>query len=251
MSDKNSQLSYRITVKAIALLASLALLAFFFLLAPPQPSTPAIQRNAAAAAVQLSRLDSATANQILREEAALRDPSPLFLPTPMNSSQAVSPRSILREPGDSFNRYSTKLVFPGGQLALQLPDPVTVPAKPADELGRIPWDRPFAGIGQSEQPRPQLEPREALLEVSKAGNGQIVLTKPLTGLSLPENIDWRPCEFIIQTDATGILGSAPLVQSSGSEAVDHAFTDYLEHHWISAIQKARLPAGLYRIILGP
>jgi hypothetical protein len=215
---------------------------------PQAPSSKG--RDPAGASVDLTRLDSLSADALLREESSLRDPTPLFLPTPFNSTQAVRPESSLREPGDSY-RVSAKLVFGAGAIPLSLPDPVQLPSKPADELGRTVGDRPFSGFGQKEMKSVSFPKRDAVIEVMAAGTGSLLLSIPVQGLSLQDNIDWKPCEFFVETDAAGMVGEPPLVSSSGADMIDQAFHDYLVRQWAMIDRKAKLPAGAYRILLGP
>jgi len=234
----------------LAVLGCALVLGFVLLLELPE-SEKGRPRDPSAASVELLRLNAGNTDLVLREEAALRDPSPLFLPTPLNAAQQVRPESRLREPGDSFIGYSRRFVFSDARIDLRLPDPIRPPARPVEELARQAWDHPFPGIGQAEMAPVVLEPRVALLEIRRSKDGSVLYRERITDLALPQNLDWRPCEFLVQTDSAGLLGRIPLVQSSGFQSSDQQFSDYLERHWTRFELMAKLPAGVYRILLGP
>lgn len=234
----------------LGLVAAAAISAFVLLLRLPQAPEKK-GRNPRSAAVELSRMEGEGAGDRLREEVVLRDPTPLFLPTDLNSAQTVSPESRLREPGDSFAGYSAKFIYQDRETPLPLPDPVATPARPAEELARTSWDRPFPGIGQSKEPVAPLSSRAALLSISAAQGGGFNDSLVINDLVIPENLDYRPCEFLVQANATGLVGAPPLLQSSGSDVVDRLFGDYLANHWAWVEQKTKIPPGSYRIIMGP
>ncbi len=229
----------------LALTAAFVLGSFILLLKLPE--TPVAQTNVSVgSAVDFAKADDAW----LREESSLQDPAPLFLPTAFNSTQAVRPESSLGEPGDGF-RVSPKWVFNSGAVPLSLPEPVLIPARPAEELGRSLSDRPFTGFGQKPTTPITLPKREAFIEVRAAGTGELRLGVPVLDVNLQDNVDWKPCEFLVEADAAGMIGEPPLVSSSGADSIDQAFRDYLINQWSSIERKAKLQSGAYRILLGP
>ena len=54
-------------------------------------------------------------------DAALTDPTPLFLPTKWNAGQNALPANTQREPGGSFQGYPPKLAFAETELKLDFP----------------------------------------------------------------------------------------------------------------------------------
>jgi len=60
--------------------------------------------------------------------------------------------------------------------------------------------------------------------------------------------NWRPLELAAVVDEAGLVGAVMLVQSSGVEAVDEFFRDYV----VSELRLgARVGPGVYRILAGP
>ena len=237
---------------AIALFSAAAVLVLLFALSLRLPPTSAPKSSAnPPEAVTLAQLDKPSSDPLLREEAFLHDPSPLFLPTPWNTAQDVRPEESLRKPGDSFSRFPAKLQFGSGTVPLLLPPPVAIPAKPADELALKPWDRPFIGLGRTNLAPAVFPARSAELEVVSGIDGRTVLTMPLEGLPLPGDLLWQPAEFLLEADAAGPIGQPALVSSSGVESVDRLLQATLIRDWPLISQKGRLPAGLYDLVLGP
>ncbi len=237
---------------AIALYSSAGLLVLLFALslrlpkiAAPEPPGPP------PATVGLTQLDRPSGDPLLREEAFLHDPTPLFLPTKWNASQDVRPEESLRQPGDSFRRFPAKLQFGDGSIPLLLPPPVTVPATPADELALSPWDRPFVGFGRTNLAPAVFVARSAELEVVAGADGRKVLSLPLQGLALPQDVVWQPAEFLLEADAAGPIGQPSLVKSSGVETVDRLLQATIIDEWPLIAQKGRLAKGLYELTLGP
>ena len=184
----------------------------------------------------------AAPDTLLKDETALHDPAPLFLPTQWNSRPEVR----LGEPGGSFAAYPAEFHFDAD--ALRIPLPNDVPARPADALTGNPPGNMLLGIGRTDDRVPILASRGAFLEIVAAGTGAPVFSSPLAGASPPQAAFWRPLEFTAAVDAAGLVG--PLVLSVGSdvEAVDAYFGRYL----VQTFQVGkRLAPGFYRIRVGP
>ncbi|RFC46685.1 MAG: hypothetical protein DUW69_001634 [Verrucomicrobia bacterium] len=180
-------------------------------------------------------------------EAALTDPTPLFLPTEWNSGQNALPANTQREPGGSFQGYSAKLAFAETELNLNLPAAIKVPARPADALAAERSGQSFLGLGQSDHPVSQLNARKAFIEILAAINGQRLLAQPLTNANPPGGA-WQPMEFLVAVDAMGLVGPPTLTESSRVAAVDGYFQNYL----VKTLHAGqRLTPGFYRICIGP
>lgn len=182
-----------------------------------------------------------------RNEAALSDPTPLFLPTEWNAGQNALPANTQREPGGSFQGYPAKLAFAEAELKLNFPAAVVVPARPADALASDRSGLAYLGLGQADHPIGQLIARKAFIEILEAGNGQRQLAQPLTGASLPDGA-WQPMEFLIAVDTAGLVGPPILTESSRVAAVDGYFQNYL----VKTLHAGqRLAPGFYRVCIGP
>jgi len=183
-----------------------------------------------------------------KNQAALTDPTPLFLPTEWNAGQNALPANTQREPGGSFQGYPAKLAFAETELKLNFPAAVAVPARPADALASDRSGQSFLGLGQVDHPVLQLASRKSFIEIREAGGGQRLLAQPLTDAEPPGGAAWQPMEFLVAVDAMGLVGPPILAESSHVAAVDGYFQIYLEK---TLHIGERLDPGFYRVCIGP
>lgn len=195
-------------------------------------------------AVTLAR----NADELLTEEAALRDPTPLFLPTKWNTSENALLADVRRDLGSSFRGYEPKWRFTGSELALPLPAAIEVPRRGADVLATEKLAKPFVSFGQQDAQIKPLPERGAFVEVAAAGSGQSLLAQPLVDARPPGEAVWQPLEFLVAVNASGLVGAPALTTSSQVAAVDTYFRDYLVH---TLHLGQRLPPGFYRVEIGP
>ncbi len=182
-----------------------------------------------------------------KNEAALTDPTPLFLPTEWNAGQNALPANTQREPGGSFQGYPAKLAFAETELKLQFPATVALPARPADALAADRAGQSFLSVGQSDRPVTQLAERKGYIEIQSAANGQRLMAQPLAG-AVPPGGAWQPMEFLLAVDAMGLVGPPILIESSHVAAVDGYFQNYL----VKTLHAGeRLAPGFYRVCIGP
>ena len=183
-----------------------------------------------------------------KNEAALTDPTPLFLPTEWNAGQNALPANTQREPGGSFQGYPAKLAFAEAELKLDFPTTVAMPDRPADALASDRSGLIFLGLGQSERPVVQLVDRNAFIEILEASTGVRLLAQPLADARPPGGVAWQPMEFLVAVDAMGLVGPPILTESSRVAAVDGYFQDYL----VKTLHAGeRLAPGFYRVCIGP
>jgi hypothetical protein len=182
-----------------------------------------------------------------RNEAALTDPTPLFLPTEWNAGQNALPANTQREPGGSFQGYPAKLAYAETELNLNLPSAVAMPARAADALAADRTGQSFLGVGQADRPVAQLIDRKAFIEILASVNGARLLAEPLADADPPAG-DWQPMEFLVAVDPMGLVGPPTLTESSRVAAVDGYFQNYL----VKTLHAGqRLAPGFYRICIGP
>jgi len=229
---------------------SLCVLGLLLLVRPPAPG-PVPPAKPHAMNVGVVKLDAQATGRVLQQEASLRDPTPLFLPTEWNTAMYVRPEKGLQRPGDSLGGYKAKFVFGGGVLPVALPPPVSVPGKPSEALDELAADHPFIGLGHRDPLPAPLPERGLLAEVSSASGGAMKVRLKLPALGLAEAGIWRPAEFMVQSTAIGLLGRPCLVVSSGVEAVDNLLEKRVLEGWQSFVRSGHLQPGLYRIVLGP
>ncbi len=182
-----------------------------------------------------------------KNEAALTDPTPLFLPTEWNAGQNALPANTQREPGGTFQGYPAKLAFAENELKLNFPAAVAVPARPADALASDGSMRSISELGRADQPPPQLVFRNAFVEILQAGDGQRVMAQAIWD-GAPPGKAWQPLEFLVAVDAAGLVGPPVLTESSRVGAVDGFFQNYL----VKTLHAGqRLAPGFYRVCIGP
>ena len=181
-----------------------------------------------------------------KNDAALTDPTPLFLPTEWNAGQNALPANTQREPGGSFQGYPAKLAFAENDLKLNLPAPVSVPRRPADALTSDRSSQRVMELGRANQNISQLITRKAFMEIMQAGSGDRMLAQALPDAAPPGRA-WQPLEFLVAVDAAGLVGPPVLTESSRVAAVDGYFQNYL----VKTLHAGqRLAPGFYRVSIG-
>jgi hypothetical protein len=185
---------------------------------------------------------------LLNEEAGLRDPTPLFIPTRWNAGEEALAMNVPRELGGSFQDYAPQWAFDPAQLKLELPPAVDAPLRPADGFATDKSDRTFAGFGQTDGTVTPLPLRGGFIEVAAEDDGRVVLRQPLLEGKPPGEGTWQPLEFLVVVDSAGIVRPPVLTESSRVLTVDTYFQDYL----VKSLRIGdRLAPGFYRISIGP
>jgi len=211
---------------------------------PPAPPPPSVRlvRSAAKGA------DSLGGGDLASEDAALHDPTPLFLPTRWSSAQKELPD---RPPEGSFTGYAPRLVFAEDRLGLDL-EHAAPPMRAADALREGPLgSNPLIGFGRAEAPVPALGQRLARVSAADVRTGRIVFTESIPDApGAPAELRsraWEPLGFMAAVDAAGLV--RPLVATARSgTAADSFFLGYLSGDFRIG---ERLAPGFYRIWVGP
>jgi hypothetical protein len=217
-----------------------------FLLLFRAPADPAVDPGSA---VLKSRVPVAVVPQVgfrrvAPEEAALVDPTPLFLPTAWNTAQK---EVALPKVGGAFADYPARFTY--DEMEFRSLAPKKDPA--VDFAGALALNAPGAallGIGRSPVDLPATSRRSAFYEVAPAAGGRVVLAAALAEAKPPGAGTWEPIEFLAVVNAAGL--SAPLVPTVRSklEEVDTYFANYLTQQVRIG---AKLAPGVYRIWVGP
>ncbi len=210
-----------------------------------------------AAPLGISRIDGGREQgTALEEQAVLFDPTPLFLPTVRNASQADIGMAVRREPGDSFRPFPPRLVYSDSVFAVAFPDSLAAPSDPVAALETGRTANPYVPLGRIERELAPLGGRLAFVEVIKAASGEKVLDLPLGVESIPAGGDfgmlrsenWRPMELLASLDRAGFTGAPVIVQGSGSDRVDKIVREML----IRQLHLGqRLQIGFYMFRVGP
>jgi len=184
------------------------------------------------------------------DDEMVYDERPLFRPTAINNSDPGLPAGLRREPGSVFKVVPPKLTFAEYEMKVVLPDPIEVPANPAQaiEIGEEP--HPFFAFGRVNYPYAPLSPRLAYLEVLQAKTGRIVLAAPLNAPPIDRfaAMDWKPLEMVVAVEAAGLVGEPTVTSGSESEEIDNYFRALIVKQFRLG---ARLPPGFYTLRIGP
>lgn len=195
--------------------------------------------------VVLTGTSGATGNQLLREKAALQDPTPLFFPTEWNYGQRPLREKTLRQPDQVFASFAPMLTVSEQTTTAYGAESPAVPEKLSDVLVQG-NEAPFAGFGQVDQSKTSLPVRAAFVEVRAMASGDVVIKQSLTGVSPPRS-DYAPVEFLVAVGPAGLISEPLLASGSGWDEVDNFFRDYL----VKAYRLGgRLPPGQYRVFVG-
>ncbi|MBL9200405.1 MAG: hypothetical protein JNL39_07855 [Opitutaceae bacterium] len=217
--------------------------------APGLPGTPRV--------VPLSEIEIAQpgpADELLRQQAELRDLRPLFLPTLRNAAlrapRREPSRTLLDAEARTFKTSETELHPERDLPPVGLVGGVPAgKAGPADGLGVETDLASLTGIGRRQVDVVPVSARGAVIEVLATRDGRRVMVEALPVSARPGTAKpWGPLEFLATVDAAGLSSSLVLTEGSRVDEVDTHFRRYLtETHRIGA----RLPPGFYRITVAP
>lgn len=230
----------------VGLVAAIAVTGIWWALARVKPSVPAVAGPGPAPFVRLAAVGAGQGDQILREQAELMDPAPLFFPTDRNFGQRPLRESMRRQPGQVFSSFPGNITLGEQKIKIYGDEPGVVPERLADLLVQG-NEAPFAGLGQIDVPRKALPVRSAFMEVRNLGANENVIHQALDGISLPR-ADFAPLEFLAVVSSAGLIGDPVLVSGSGWEEVDGFFRSYLVKTFRLG---ERLRPGRYRVLVGP
>ncbi len=219
---------------------------FVFLILFRAPENPAAERGSVTVKAQapLPDVPQVGFRRVAPEEAALVDPTPLFLPTAWNAAQK---EVALPKGGGAFADYPARFTY--DEVEFRALAPKKDPAVDFSvALALNPPGAALLGIGRSPVGLPELARRGAYYEVAPASGGRVVLAETLAEAKPPGAATWEPIEFLAVVNAAGL--SAPLVPTVRSklEEVDTYFASYLTQQ---ARIGAKLAPGVYRIWVGP
>ncbi len=201
------------------------------------------------APIGLVRLDGGAKDITLQEEAALRDPEVLFMPTAVNAGQAEAIVGDERtEPTTAFRDFQPRLGYDDGDSLVAFPQLTKVPETPIAALRTEQGRDAFRSLGRRKIPMEALSSRFGYMEVVEAGSGQVALTAELPMVADAPREDWAPLQLVAAVDLTGLIGLPAVTVSSGSNGVDGWLPEHLARSYRLG---ARLKPGIYHISLGP
>jgi len=227
--------------------AALVLLGVALVDVPSSPSgTPRVGAQGEAGLL-FADLTTAGVHQNLRGELALKDPTPLFLPTGYNTGQ-VDPRMTQETaPGFSVGSVGAKLHFPSSANDLDFPDVVTLPDDALRTLRDLDQPVRVGELSRRDAMRAGLAPRAGLMQVLSIENGAVVYEE-IVATSDGQTPMTAPVEAILAINSKGLRLRPTVLESSVGGAVDLEQVDL----WLKEARlESILEPGFYRILFGP
>jgi hypothetical protein len=177
----------------------------------------------------------------------LHDPTPLFLPTELNSGRVDPGMTRERSPGTSFESIPAKHLFAEINIKLAIPEVVAIPASALNVVIDAHESIILTELSRIETPAAALKKRVGRLQVLSIESGLELWATDLVEPSLTTPLE-APWEFILAITTSGAVGSPVVVSGGEGNGID-----LLE---VARVFKglnlgARFTPGIYRILLGP
>lgn len=191
---------------------------------------------------------SSQAAEALVAMAALADSEPLFLPTRWNASVTHRNDPVSSNNTSPFDTFPPEIVLSEAAFDESGTPIGALPRQPEDALLLDPG-AVFFSFGRDRSLTAVVPDTAPRIEVYDFDTGELETKTTITpeALLTPLPPSWRFGEFQITFDTTGLLGKPLLNVSTDQEALDKALSAYLLQ-WFS---DNPLPAGNYRVIVGP
>jgi len=193
----------------------------------------------------LTKIGPDASAELLAERLAAYDPTPMFMPSPMNSSDSVSGVGAQVGAGGPFEALPPSLTRTG---PLRFASLVPVPLDAVEGLRLTERSDAALVVGRTDVVGERLFERSGQLEAISLENGRTVLTINLTDASGVLRADWQPLELMGAVTRTGFIGEIVVTASSGSDEIDEFFRFHLAEN---VRLDARLRPGFYAFRVGP
>ncbi len=193
----------------------------------------------------LTRTGPEASAELLAEQLAAYDPTPMFIPSVMNSSTPAIPPAARPGAGGPFAALPPDLIKTG---VLRFPSLVSIPANPVGGLRLTERSDAALVMGRMDTVGEGLSLRSGRIEAVALNRAQVSLTLDLpAGLKVPGG-DWQPLELVGAVTRAGLVGELVVTVSSGSEEID----DFFRFHLKKNVRiDARLRPGFYAFRVGP
>lgn len=193
----------------------------------------------------LTRIDSGVSAELLAEQLAAYDPTPMFIPSAMNSSAPAIPSEAKPGAGGPFSALPPDLTKTG---ALRFPSQVSVPTSPVGGLRLTERADASLVMGRVDTAGEGLSLRAARIEAVAVNRAQASLTLDLPAALIVPDADWQPLELMGAVTRAGQVGELVVTASSGSEEID----DFFRFHLRKNVRiDALLRPGFYAFRVGP
>ncbi|CAM3055540.1 hypothetical protein RAHE111665_12940 [Rariglobus hedericola] len=193
----------------------------------------------------LAQTGRAMSAELLAEQLAAYDPTPMFIPTRMSSNEPALPEESTPGVGGPFAALPAELTRSG---SLKFTAPVPVPSSPAQGLRLT--ERPYAPLvmARADEVGRALPARLGQLETIAVDTGRVVLTLDLAAVAAFPIGDWQPLELLASVSRAGLVGELVVTSSSGSDEIDEYFRSHLKRNVRIG---ERLSEGFYAFRVGP
>jgi len=193
----------------------------------------------------LTQIGPDASAELLAERIAAYDPAPMFIPSPMSSSDSVIEREDQVGAGGPFEALPPSLTKTG---PLRFGSTVPVPVDPVEGLRLTERADAALAVGRTDAVGERLFDRGGQIEAISIENGHIALTLNLPETSDMPRTDWQPLELMGAVTRAGFIGELVVTASSGSDEID----DFFRSHLAKNVRlDARLQPGFYAFRVGP
>lgn len=211
----------------------------------PDDGDVSAERRAELPLLGLSRDKASLSADLLAEQIAAYDPTPMFIPSAMNNSDPELPADAQPGAVGPFKGLPPALVKTG---PLRLPPSVPIPDSPVAGLRLTERAKAPLALARVDTMGQGLPVRAAKIEVARVNDGGTALV-----LELPAPVpllqgDWQPFELMGAVSRSGQVGELVVTTSSGSGDIDEFFRSYVHKNLRVG---ARVKAGFYVFQVGP
>jgi hypothetical protein len=183
--------------------------------------------------------------ELLAEQLAAYDPTPMYIPSAMNSNMPVIPPEALPGAGGPFAVLPPDLTKTG---VLKYPSSAPIPATAVGGLRLTERADAALVVGRVDTTGRELSSRAGQVEAVAIGGSVATLILDLpASLKVPGG-DWQPLDLLGAVTRAGLVGELVVTASSGSEEIDDFFRSHLQKKENIG---ARLQPGFYAFRVGP
>lgn len=195
--------------------------------------------------VGLTQIGPDASAELLAEQLAAYDPTPMFIPSPMTSSDPGIKEDVQGGTGGPFEPLAPDLTKNG---PLRFAAPVPVPAGPVEGLRLTERTEAALALGRADVAGEGLFVRVGQIEAISVDSGRVVFTHTMPEAPDMPDGDWQPLELMGAITRAGLVGELVVTSSSGSEEMD----DFFRFHLRKNVRiDARLRPGFYAFRVGP
>ncbi len=238
----------KITGIVFLVIASLALVLFgLSLIRLPESDPRSVRGGEVTGAVGLAELPLPSSDDNSMTGLLLQDPTPLFLPTQLNSGRVDAAMTTERSPGTSFGPIPAKLLFSETDVQLAIPEVVAIPSSALSVVVDDTETLALTELSRADLNSKPLRKRDGRLEVLSVSSGRALWSVDIAESSFRAKLE-APWELLLAVTSSGSIGNPTVVNAGEGNGIDLGeLSKVLEETHLGA----RLTPGIYRILLGP